>query len=149
MRKTILQPHYICCVQKTAPKKSYYSKIKSILKYAKIGHDARAIDFGKWSVRVKNKECQKDGKNYPTTTLELLCGKNRSYKHLILKNLEEFKNGQNWPRRKGYRLRKMVSLGKKLKMPQRCKKRFYYHIKFVLCKKPLLEEPYIQEMRGF
>ena len=115
---------------------------------AKIGHDAKAIDFGKWSVWVKNKECQKDGQNYPTTTLELLCGKNRSYKHLILKKLEEFKNGQNWPRRKGYSLCKMVSLGKKLKMQKRCEKRFYNHIRVVLCIKPPLKTPNIKDMRG-
>ena len=116
---------------------------------AKIGHDAKAIDFGKWSVWVKNKECQKDGKNYPTTTLELLCGKNRSYKHLILKKLEEFKNGQNWPRRKGYSLCKMVSLGKKLKMQKRCDKRIYDQYRVVGCKKPLLKTANIRKMRAF
>ena len=45
---------------------------------AKIGHDAKAIAFAKWSVWVKNKNCQKGAKNDSTTTLELLCAKNRS-----------------------------------------------------------------------
>ena len=82
-------------------------------------------------------------------TLELLCGKNRSYKHLILKKLEEFKNGQNWPRRKGYSLCKMVSLGKKLKMQKRCEKRFYDHFRVVMCKKLLLKTANTQKMTAF
>ena len=50
---------------------------------AKIGHHAKAIAFAKWSVWVKNLKCQKGAKNDSTTTLELLCAKNRSKKHLI------------------------------------------------------------------
>ena len=42
---------------------------------AKIGHEAKAIAFAKWSVWVKNSKCQKGMKNYCTTTLGLLCGK--------------------------------------------------------------------------
>ena len=37
----------------------------------------------------------------------------------------------------GYSPCKMVSLGQKLKMPKRCEKRFYDHIRVVVCKKPL------------
>ena len=32
---------------------------------------------------------------------------------------------------------RMVSLGQKLKMPKRCEKRLYDHIRVVVCKKPL------------
>ena len=32
---------------------------------------------------------------------------------------------------------KMVSLGQKLKMPKRCEKWLYDHIRVVMCKKPL------------
>ena len=53
---------------------------------AQIGKDAKAIAFAKWSVWVKNKKCQKGAKNDCTTTLELLCAKNRSEKHLIFEN---------------------------------------------------------------
>ena len=37
----------------------------------------------------------------------------------------------------GYSPWKMVSLGQKLKMPKRCEKRFYYHVRNVAGKKPL------------
>ena len=43
----------------------------------------------------------------------------------------------------GYSPCKMVSLGQKLKMPKRCEKRFYDHIRVVLCKKPLQKTPNI------
>ena len=44
---------------------------------------------------------------------------------------------------------KCVSLGQKLKMPKRCEKRFYDHIRVVVCKKPLLKTPNIRKMRAF
>ena len=43
----------------------------------------------------------------------------------------------------------MVSLGQKLKWPKTCEKRFYEHIRVVLCKKPLMKAPNIKEMRAF
>ena len=67
-------------MQKTAPKKTFYSKNESILKMAKIGHDAKAIAFAKRSVWVKNKKCQKGAKNNSASTLELSCAKNCSKK---------------------------------------------------------------------
>ena len=48
---------------------------------------------------------------------------------------------------KDYSLRKMVSLGQKLKMPKTCQKSFYKTIRVVLCKKPLEKKPNIREMR--
>ena len=51
MRKTILRAHESCSVQKTALKKTKYSTNESILK---MGCLAKAIEFGKWSVWVKN-----------------------------------------------------------------------------------------------
>ena len=51
MRKTILRAHWSCYVQKTAHKKTKYSTNESIFK---MGHLAKAIDFAKWSVWVKN-----------------------------------------------------------------------------------------------
>ena len=41
-------------MQDTAPKKSDYWKNESILKMAKNGHQAKAIDFAKSSLWVKN-----------------------------------------------------------------------------------------------
>ena len=79
------------------------------------------------------------------TTLKLMCAKNRSKKHLIFEKWEHFENGQNWPQCMGYSPCKMLSLGQKLKMPKRCEKRFYYHIKVVVCKKPLQKTPNIRK----
>ena len=72
-------------MQKTAKKNNKYSRNKTILK---IGHlakaiaHAKAIAFGKLSVKVKSLKCQKQKKLF-TTTLELFCGKKRSKKHQI------------------------------------------------------------------
>ena len=51
MRQTILQAYYSCCVKKAAWKSTKYSRNERILK---ISHGAKAVDFGKWSVLVKN-----------------------------------------------------------------------------------------------
>ena len=75
MQKTILQEHLSCSVEKTAPKNTKYSRNESNLK---IGHFPKAIAFAKWSLWVKNQKCQKGAKNDCTSTLELLCAKNRS-----------------------------------------------------------------------
>ena len=53
---------------------------------AKIGHDTKATAFAKWSVWVKNYKGQKGAKNDCTTTLELMCAKNRSKNTLHSKN---------------------------------------------------------------
>ena len=73
--------------------------------------------------------------NASPTTWDLCCAKNRVKKHLIFEKWEHFHNGQNWPRRKGYSLCKMVCLGLKLKMPKRCEKRFSDNMRLVLWKK--------------
>ena len=51
MSKSILQIIYSCSVQKTARKKTKYSKNETILK---IGHHAKAIAHAKSSLWVKN-----------------------------------------------------------------------------------------------
>ena len=48
--------------------------------------------------------------------------------------LRVFENGENWPICMGYCPCKMVSLGPKLKMPKRCEKWLYDHIRVVICK---------------
>ena len=40
-------------------------------------------------------------------------------------------------------------MGQKIKLPKTCKKRFYKHIKVVLCKKRLEKTANIQKMRAF
>ena len=64
--------------------------------------------------------------------IRIVVCKNRSIEHIILEKWEHFENGQNWTPRKGYNLCKVVSLGQKWKMPKRCEKRFYDHIRVVV-----------------
>ena len=54
MRKAAVEALYSFIMQKTVPKNSYYSKNETISKIGKNGHNAKAIAFVKWSVRVKN-----------------------------------------------------------------------------------------------
>ena len=51
MSKSILQIIQSCSVQKTARRNTKYSRNETILK---IGHHAKAIAHGKWSVWLKN-----------------------------------------------------------------------------------------------
>ena len=51
----------------------------------KFSHLAKAIDFAKRSVWVKNSNGQKRAKKDCTSTLELFCAKNRLKKHQIFK----------------------------------------------------------------
>ena len=64
----------------------------------------------------------------------MFCAKNRLRKHQIFEKWDDF---ENRPSCKGYSLGKMVSLGQKLKFRKTCEKRFFNHIRVVLCKKPL------------
>ena len=45
MRKTTLEQHCSCSVQKTAPRNTQYSRNENISKMAKIGHPAKGIAF--------------------------------------------------------------------------------------------------------
>ena len=83
---------------------------------------------------------------YHITTV--LC-KKRIEKQLIFEKWEHFENGLNWPQCKGYSPCKILSLGQKIKLLKTCQKRFYNHIKVVLCKKPLEKRANIWKMRAF
>ena len=50
---------------------------------AKIGHEAKDIAFVKLPVWVKKLKCQKRTRKESGSTLELLCAKIRSKRHLI------------------------------------------------------------------
>ena len=130
-------------MQEAAWKNTKYSRNETILK---IGHLPKAIDFAKWLVWVKNWNGQNRAKNDSTSTFELFCAKNRCKKHQILEKWDHFENRTS---SKGYRVWKMVSLGEKFKWPKTCEKRFYKHLKVVLCKKPLGKTPNIREIRPF
>ena len=64
----------------------------------------------------------------------MFCAKNRLRKHQIFDKWDDF---ENRPSCKGYSLGKMVSLGQKLKFRKTCEKRFFNHIRVVLCKNRL------------
>ena len=56
------------------------------------------------------------------------------------------KNGHN---AKAIAHAKYVTLGQKIKLPKTCEKRFYKHIRVVLCKKRLQKTANIRKMRAF
>ena len=68
----------------------------------------------------------------------VLC-KNPLEKTPYIREMRPFLNG---PSCKGYRLWKMVSLAEKFKWPETSEKRFYEHVRVVLCKKPLEKHKY-------
>ena len=116
-------------MQKTAWKNTKYSRNETIFKFS---HLVKTIDSAKSSVWVKNSNGQKLAQNDSTSTLESFCAKYRWKKHQIFEKWDHFEIRPSW---KGYRLCKMVSLGQKLKWPKTCEKRFYKHVRVVLCKK--------------
>ena len=59
---------------------------------------------------------------------------------------DDFENRQSC---KAYGLGKMVSVGQKLNFRKKCEKRFFNHIRVVLCKKPLEKTPNIRHIRRF
>ena len=84
-----------------------------------------------------------------TNNITVVVWENESKKHLIVEKWQHFENSQNWPGGKVYRLCKIATLGQRLKMPTTCKKRFYNHIRVILCKKRLQKTPNIRKMRAF
>ena len=84
MPKTSLETPQSCSVQKTAPENTQYWRNDNFSKIAKIGHNAKAIGFAKWSVWLKIENCQKHAKNVSRDTLKFFCTKNGSKKHLVL-----------------------------------------------------------------
>ena len=68
------------CAKNRLKKNTIYSRNETILK---IGHLAKAIDFARWSVWLKNSNGQKRAKNDSRGTLGLFCAKNRRKKNQI------------------------------------------------------------------
>ena len=89
MSKSILQIIYSCSVQKTAPKNTKYSRNESILK---IGHHAckgyRPCKILTLAQKLKlQKTCQNP---VLTNHLQFFCAKNRSKKHLNIREMRAF-----------------------------------------------------------
>ena len=91
------------------------------------------------------KTCQKRFYNH----VRVVVCKKRLQKTPNIRKMRAFEKSQNWPRGKGYRLCKIATLGQKLKMPKTCQKRFYNHVRVVVCKKRLQKTPNIRKMRAF
>ena len=87
---------------------------------------------------------KKNAKNDSLIILELFCAKNRLRKHQIFEKWDDFEICHHARAKK-------VSLGQKLKLKKKTwKKRFFCYIRVVVvCKKPLLKTPNLQEMRRF
>ena len=137
--------------KKPLRKRPNIKKLRAFWKWAKLAtmHGLKA--FANWSVCVQNLKMPKRCEYYDSaTTLELSCAKNCFEKHLLFEKWDYFQNGQNWPRRKGYSLWKMISLCSRIKNAKNVRiLRFCYHVGVVLCKKLLRKTPSIQKMRAF
>ena len=118
---------------------------------AKSGHNAKAIysPCKILSLGQKKKLPKTCKKRFYKHIKILLWKRKRSKKQLILQILEHFDNGQRRPQCKGYSPCKILSLGQKIKLPKTCQKRFYKHIRVVLCKKWLEETAIIRKRRRF
>ena len=60
---------------------------------AKIGHNANAISFQKWSVWLKIQNSQKHAKNVSSDTLQLFCAKKLLQK---TPNIREMTSFEKW-----------------------------------------------------
>ena len=135
MRKTFLQTHSSCSMQKTAKKKQLifekWEHFENGRKWPQCkGYSpCKILTLGQ---KIKlPKICKK---SFFTNTFKLFYAKSGSKKQLIFKKWEHFENGQKWPQCKGYSPCKILTLGHKINLPKICKKRFYKHIKNVLWK---------------
>ena len=72
--------------------KKYLKRTHKFWTIAKTGHNSKAIGFAKWSVWLKNSNCQ----NVSRDTLELFCGEDSSKKHLIFEKWKLIM--ENWRR---------------------------------------------------
>ena len=64
-------------------------------------------------------------------------------------NIRKMRAFWKWPHCKGYSPCKILTLGQKIKLSKIYEKRFYKHIKVVLCKKELEKTANIRKMRAF
>ena len=122
---------------------------ETILKKAKMATMQRlySLQSGQFGSKIKIAKSMR--KTAVEAHYSCIMQKNCSKKQLIFEKSHHFENWQKGPQCKGYSLCKMVSLGQKLKMPKTCDKRFYKHIRLVLCKKRLQKAANIWEMRPF
>ena len=100
----------------------------------------KIVSFGQ---KLKfEKTCEKRFFNH----IRVVKCKKRFRKRQIVVKSDDF---EHRPSCKSYSLCKIVSLTQKFKFKKTCEKRFFNHIRVVLCKKPLEKTPNIREMRRF
>ena len=56
----------------------------------KIGHLAKAKEFAKWSIWLRNSNARKPAKKDSTSTLELFCGKETARKNTNIREMGAF-----------------------------------------------------------
>ena len=126
MRKTILQEHQSCSIQKTARKSTQYSRNEPNLK---IGHLAKLQPFAKWSVWLKIK----NAKNVQKTILQE--HQSCSVQKTARKSTRYSRNetiSKICHLAKATALCKMVSLAQKLKMPKTKKTLVQEHQQYIV-----------------
>ena len=116
MSKSIPQIILSCCVLKTAPKSTKYSRNETILK---IGHYAKVIALAKSSLWVKSENSKKYVKIHSTKHFELLGAKNRCKKTLNIREMRPFWKSAIMQRRK---LLQNHPFGSKIKIPKNISK---------------------------
>ena len=84
-----------------------------------------------WKLKLK-----KHAKSDSLIILELFCARKPLRRDQIFEKWDDF---ENRPSCKGYSLYKMVNLGQKLKFTKTCERRFFGHIRVVLCKETAWE----------
>ena len=130
MRETILQQHYTWSVQKAAPKSLNVREIRPFSKSTilqrlwsmqRLYSLCKIEHFGS-----KLKKAKKHEKNDSTTTLYLVCAKNRSKKHQMFKKRDQFENRPSCKKGyspcKGYSLCKIGHFGSKIKNAKNLRK---------------------------
>ena len=136
-------------MQKTAKKTANIGKMKAFWNLPKMATMQRLYAHAKYSVWIKKQNCLKYARNVSTNHLKLFYGKNGSKKQVLLEKWEHFEGCQKWPQCKGYSPCKILSLGKNVKLPKTCEKRFYKHTEVVLCNKTIWKKAHISKTRAF
>ena len=116
---------------------------------AKNGHIAKAISPGKILLLGQKIKLLKTSKKRLHKHITVVLCTKRLQKTANIRKMRGFQIGQKWPKCKGYSPCKILTLGKKIKLPKTCLKRVYKQIRVVLCKKWLQKTASIRKMKAF
>ena len=147
MRKTFLQTHSSCSMQKTAPKKQLifekWEHFENGQRWPQCkGYSPCKILSLDQKIKLP-KTCQKCC--YKQNQV-ILC-KKRLQKKTHIRKMRAF---WKWPKMATMqRPMQNTQFGSKIKLPKTCEKRLYKHIQVVVCKKRLQKTENIRKMRAF